>query len=304
MITRPERKRRHVVEIAIALSIAIHMLFGLLVPWAHGLQAIPAPHGTPPPTVALSDVVTIEKRTVPRPHPLAQKQPVQPQRATAPVKPQVQQPPAPPVPQVVKKEEVAPHPQRHELVADKGKEPAPPKKPDAKLEVAYAQPHQQPPSKQRLPYSQQQIAALSREFSQTIAQEREHANPMDVQTAPPAGLKEFKLQIQGIHSQLRSGEGIITPSRAWNQDGYHYYYINYELVYMDGQYESGAVPWPVRFRPREDVLLMRSRFQMPCPVPDYPLPDTAGFMQLQPALREGLRLCFPGRYPDDPSSGG
>src|SRR5579862_9922547 len=81
MITRQEEpRRRNVFEIAIAVSIALHLLFGgVFFPLAH-LMKIPEPRPTEQPLVALSDVVTIEKRTVPRPHPLAQPRPVTPQK--------------------------------------------------------------------------------------------------------------------------------------------------------------------------------------------------------------------------------
>lgn len=306
MITRPERKRRHVVETAVALSIAIHMLFGLLVPWTHGLRAaFPTPQKTPEMT-ALSDVVTLERRTVPRPEPRTQVRPQQPQ------KPRVQVVPK----QVAVAEPPPPRAERHELTSNRPKPNAPvapkndapregaPKESESKKIVAYVEPQPKAPAAKKLPYSQQQLADLQRQFANTIAQERAHTNPVDVQTAPPAGMKSFKMQIDGIHDELRSGEGYIGPTRAWQDGGYNYYYIHYEIVWQDGTYESNDVPWPVRFRPFEDPLLHNSHhFPMPCPVPGWTLPNQQGFAQLPQALRLGLFLCFPGRYADSEFSG-
>jgi hypothetical protein len=313
MITRQEEpRRRNVFEIAIAVSIALHLLFGgVFFPLAH-LMKIPEPRPTEQPLVALSDVVTIEKRTVPRPHPLAQPRPVTPQKPPVILTqktPEIPKPPTPleepkkrdvpPVKRTEHKELAATRPS-HVSVADNG---APregtTKGTRGKSMIALAPLQPKTPSTKPGQLTEEQLAALERQFAQTIAQARAQSNPLDVPTEPPAGQKRYQLQMKGIYSYLKAGEGEITPTRHWTQGDYNYYYMNYEIEYSDGTFEQGSIPWPSRWPTNVIADIERPGWHgpMPCPAPGYTLPTLQEYWSFKLAVRDGLHNCFPDKYP-------
>lgn len=290
------------------LSIVIHLLFGgVFWPLLRQVRAVlPHPKATAPPVVGLSDIVTIEKRkVVPRPHPNPQPVPARPQHPSAAVVRARPSLPRPPVRVAEPRNEVAPpapRAERQEIVANKTVPRAARSAPrhegiekatKGETQVALAEPRPRTPSSHEQPFTQQELAAMQRQFAQTIAQARQREDPMNVPTEPPAGQKAYKIQIQGIYGDLRRGEGILRPTRRWSQDGYDYYYVDYEVVFTDGTYDSGSVPWPIRYRPREDPFLQAPHpFPLPSPLPGFELPPNT---ELGPALRP----YFPDRYPSD-----
>jgi len=314
MITRTEEPRRWTVfEIAIAVSIALHLLFGGVFFPLSQLIKTPEPRPTQQPLVALSDVVTIEKRkTVPRPQPVTPPRPVAPQRPSVVVKAQKPELPKPPEPVERPKRSVAPPAKRTERKELAAAKPSPlpdvengtpregkTKAIEGKTDVALAPVQPKTPATRQGPYSDQQLAALQRQFAQTIAQARTQSNPLNVPTEPPAGQKRYKLQMRGIYAYLRNGEGDIIPTRRWTQNDYNYYYMNYEIQYSDGTYEQGSVPWPSRWPASVVADIERPGWHgpMPCPAPGYSLPSLAEFAQLKLAVRDALHNCFPQRYP-------
>jgi hypothetical protein len=314
MITRARvPRRRTALEIAIAVSIAIHVLFGgMLVPLSHLLRA-PQARPTESPIVALSDVITIDKRkTVPEPHPVVQPKPAVPQKPAVVV---TQAEPAVPKPAVhveKPKQSVAPahRTERKELAApkpaqvavyDNGRPSEGALKGDrGKTDVALAPLQPKVPSTRQGPYTDQQLAALQKQFAQTIAQARTRSDPLAVPSEAPAGQKHFQVQMRGIYGYLRNGEGTITPTRQWSQDGYNYFYMNYETVYSDGVFEQGSIPWPARWPAGEIADIMRPGWHgpMPCPAPGYSFPSLAEWKALKPAVQAGLHLCRPDLYPE------
>ena len=145
------------------------------------------------------------------------------------------------------------------------------------------------------------MAAMQRQFSQTISQARQSANPLNVPTAPPSADKHYKLQMRGIYSDLKDGEGYIEPSAyPFQRNGYNYYYMKYSIVYQDGVYEEGAVPWASRWPSNVTPDIVRPGWHgpMPCPAPGYEPPALEEYQQMKLALRTALYLCFPGHYPE------
>lgn len=89
--------------------------------------------------------------------------------------------------------------------------------------------------------------------------------------------------------RLVRGEGILRPLRSWRHDGYVYYYVAYEMTYSDGTYESGDVPWPIRYLPDDDPFTKPPHVTpLPPPLPDYVLEPGAH-------LGRALRPYFPDR---------
>jgi hypothetical protein len=133
--------------------------------------------------------------------------------------------------------------------------------------------------------SPQQLAQLNEDFARTISAARSIDNPLRVPNRLPAGPKQYALQFNGRINDLRNGQGLLTPIKEWYADGFNYYYVTYEIVWPDGTFESGAVPWPIRYRPQQDPFADPAPgrlFPLPPPLPDYVLPPGT---QLGRALR-------------------
>lgn len=304
VVERPQGRGRKVFEIAIALSIALHLLLGAaFFPFARWLRAaIPRPKTTPPPIVALSDVVTIEKRkTIPRPHPLAPRNNSVPQRPTVAPKPKAVVAPPPPE-RLIRREIEAKRESPQRALASNGVPRTGAAKPSrGKTEVALAPTQPRSQTSKQVPYSQQDINLMQRQFAQAIAQARQASNPLNVPTEPPAGQKRYKLQMRGIYSDLKDGEGYIEPTTyPFERDGYNYYYMKYSIVYQDGVYEEGNVPWPARWPQGVMPDIMRPGWHgpMPCPAPGYEPPSVDQYQGMKLALKTALYLCFPGKYPE------
>lgn len=124
-----------------------------------------------------------------------------------------------------------------------------------------------------------------------ISAARSANNPLRVTThQAPAAPKRYHLQFEGHITDLRSGQGVLTPIKKWFADGYNYYYVNYEVVWEDGTYESGSVPWPIRYRPEYDPFESGAprHIPLPPPLPGWTLPDGLH-------LGKVLRAYFPKR---------
>jgi hypothetical protein len=141
--------------------------------------------------------------------------------------------------------------------------------------------------------SETQVASMERDFAQTIDASRPSSDLLaGVPTASPAASKHYTMELAGIHDDLTRGEGILTPTQSWQSDGYTYYYVNYEIAFEDGTYDSGSVPWPIRYHPRDDPFTRNTRdFPLPGPLPGYVLPPGT-------VLGRALRGYFPTLYPD------
>jgi hypothetical protein len=235
------------------------------------------PH--PQPTemfVTLSEAFTLGKRPHPRPHTLSRPR-------TPPRKPVVVLPLSDAstiAPPIRRRRTLPPRPMRVHLPKLAHVTPTRPE-PARSTEAARAS---------RL--SQTQIERLTNDFARTIASARRAENPLRVaQATPAATVKRYRLQFEGRISALRAGQGLLTSIKRWFADGYTYYYVTYEVVWPDGTYESGAVPWPIRYLPAEDPFAsgISRRIPLPPPLPGWNVP--AG-MRLGKVLRE----YFPQRH--------
>jgi hypothetical protein len=134
-----------------------------------------------------------------------------------------------------------------------------------------------PQSARSAQLTQARIARMSEEFSRTLSQLRRENDPLAVRPQQPAAPKQYKMQMLGVDGDLHHGEGYYYPIKAWKADGYDYYYVTYEFTWADGTYETGGVPWPIRFRPREDPFrnpdtLALRHVPLPAPLPGWTLP--------------------------------
>jgi hypothetical protein len=271
------RRAGRVLRFAFILSFLLHFtgagLYGFLMAHVPRLREL-APH--PRPTemfVTLSDALTLEKR----PHLLPRPRPYRRSRARVvaghhptSVRAMLR---AVPVPVLVSR--VTPPPMPHvRPLQPRATRVHPPK-----LErVALAGPSQLSPT---------QMERLNADFARTISEARSANDPLRVpKERPAATVKRYHLQIEGRIGSLRVGQGILTPLKRWSADGYTYYYVTYELVWPDGTYESGAVPWPIRYPPSEDPFangIPGRHIPLPPPLPGWTLPNG---IRLGKVLRE------------------
>lgn len=267
-------------------------------------------HPTPPPNavVSISNSIKIEKRAKLRPQPRS--------HAAAP-RPRQQQPrprrfasvPQPvPVPLAVPKPlaepqtralhelsktlpSAAPNPPRTiKATAQPKPVPSPAPTTGAPQRVALAQRPTQ--SQRQSQLTQAQIAQMNEAFNKTLAELRRESDPLRVKPDEVAGPKRYRMQMNGINSDLRHGQGYYYPLKEWSSaDGYNYYYVTYEFTWADGTLEHGSVPWPIRFRPREDPFANPGNSGLE----HVPLPPPLPGWKLPPGERVGkaLRDYFP-----------
>lgn len=138
----------------------------------------------------------------------------------------------------------------------------------------------------------EQIAELDSQFRKTIAAARSQIDPMANTAKMPVTRKHVQLQVQGPHDDLRNGEGTSEPhSRAWTRNGLNCYTgVTYRFVWDDGTYETGTVPWPACWPPKQDPYVLAYlhpgttiRYDIPPPPIGWVSPPN---LDLKPYLRQ------------------
>jgi hypothetical protein len=141
--------------------------------------------------------------------------------------------------------------------------------------------------------TQAQLDAQTRSFERTIAQAKAAQDPLAglaQSTVRPEAPKAYAFNIRSDVGANPLPNGTITPLRRWQRGAYVYYYTHYDIEYVDGETESGDVPWPIHFPLGADPFARGGRFPLPGPPPDYVAPaDT----QMNPFIKN----CYDHRYP-------
>jgi hypothetical protein len=309
-----ERRSSRILTAALLASVFVHvlgfLLYGLASQrFAHLRFPVALPTQQPDAIVTLSSAVTISKRAHPQPRPLPRPQAPPPRRPSRPNPQRLASVPAPPVPVAIPRPVDQPAPRSralHELAraaptaapqppvtvkATPQPKPAPstPAQGTSK-QVAFVHHDAQSPARPSQ-LSQAQIAHMNETFSKTLAELRRESDPLDVHDAAASATKRYRMQMIGINGDLKNGQGFYAPIKSWRADGYNYYYVSYEFTWSDGTYERGGVPWPIRFRPKEDPFAnpgndALAHVQLPPPLPGWKLP---------PGIKPGkaLEAVFP-----------
>jgi hypothetical protein len=72
------------------------------------------------------------------------------------------------------------------------------------------------------------------------------------------------------------GNGIITPTRHWRDNGLDCYYARYEFTNPDGSEEDGDIVWPFCYDPGADPFTQPPhRIPFPFPRAGFKLPPDA-----------------------------
>lgn len=222
---------------SLVLSLLFHFV---IVPLVLGLlgfhREIPQPRETV--YQVSSSSLQLARRTIPQPHRMTQPQPVP---AHPPAHPQVRQ--------------AAPPPQERREIARI--------RPDAPRTARHVT--------STMGFEQQQV-----QFEKTIAKLREESNPLVSAARPvatPGAVKRFSYDFSGSVGTAPQAEGILTPVKSWHDGPYDYYYVQYWAQYADGSTETGYVPWPIRYLPKNDPFLRHwEHFPLPVPLANFALP--------------------------------
>jgi hypothetical protein len=298
---RDEPRHRWLLPLAIAASLLIHVLAGgawLLL--GHRVAVAVAkllPRPTPTPEiVALSDAITIEKRTVPREahrsralRPQHRAQPHPPTLAQVPRLRELPVPTLPPlpttaptvpptsVPTIVPTSRPV-RPAHHRLFVEPAQrvpraEPTPP--PQRIVRIPASRPAQ--PNA----FSPQQIAALDQQFKRTIASADRSLTDVPRQRRPPAiapNERRYQAIMAGTPEQFLSAQGDCTSVQSNGHAAFVDRYLRCLIRYSDGYYEEVSFPWVFRFARRTDPFAYLD--DMPHPFPMQPPPP--GFVLPQP----------------------
>ncbi len=301
MISTSWRPRtRRILIAALILSVLIHLFGGAFYETAHRLLVAarllrePAPKNHPNEFVATSDVIHIEKRVVPRrtnpqrPAPRPHPQSV-PDPRLDPSVPLLPMPKIEPEKPVARAETPRPVETLRPELSHETKKPAPrltaektgglaDVTPEPKPETAERSAPQRTTAKPttRTTHSQlspKQIASLESQFEKTIQATREDL-PSVVASAkePAAAPKHLTMNFEGIHSDLRRGQGLMEPVNGpfRLRGGYVAYVMRYSYMYPDGHIETDIVPWTFVYPITNDPVGRHDRYlDMQLPPPNF-----------------------------------
>jgi hypothetical protein len=311
LIGSDEKPRdERIVRIALIGSVLVHLLLVLFYIGSIGLLeklhiVFPHPKMKPEETVAVSSSLTIEKRTKPKPAP-------PPARTlVAPVQPRQAAPESAPVPQQVVQQPAAaavpvPAKQHHELAKPlPTAPPEPPKsvKAEQNSETPTAPPSKATPSPIKAPkrvavaegqgsseqrqrprhsksashLSDEQLAQIQADLSQTISHARSNENPLSVpHPQSPAAPRHYNFSMTGVPGDMRSAQGLCNPIKGWTSGPWDYYYMSCNVAISDGTSRIEPVPWPVRWPANHDPYTgtwhMPRETPLQGPLPGWTLP--------------------------------
>jgi hypothetical protein len=282
---RERRWRRWLLPAALILSLVVHAGGAGVAQWwwpplARALaKALPRPSPTPE-IVALSDAITIEKRTVPRPvHRSPQRQARRPQprpkprvvarlpeleKVAVPTLPPVSTP-SPTVPPTSRPTaEPTVHPRHgavHRVLAM-----APPRRRAVVEPQAATQSVRAAPQSAKAAF-EQKVASYQAQWSQTIAQAQRSLTDVPPQRRPPSRMpnqRPYEAIMAGTPEQFLSAfQGDCVSLQGPMPDGgLRAYYIRCFIRYNDGYFENVSFPWVYQFPSRRDPFDIRQN-------PDY-----------------------------------
>lgn len=261
MLLSPERprRRRDIVVLALLLSLLVHILGGgFAALFGHRIAEVVArvlPHPTPTPELeAMSDAITIERRTVPR----------EVHRAVAPPPPRAAQRPAAaqvplPVPTLAPLPTTQPttvptyRPVHGTIHHARPAPTAQPRREIAQRAATAATQRTTESATHPNQLSAQQIAMLEGQFSRTISQAQQQLSDTPRQSRPPSTMKHYSMIMSGKPSDVLDAQGICTDDEPPQYSrGYVYHYYRCNIQYSDGYAETVTFPWPFRFLRKDD----------------------------------------------------
>ncbi len=261
--TRRAPRTRRLFAGALVLSVLLHLFGGAL--WAHTSRLVAQimrrlPEQQPREAeIATSDVIHLERRTVPRPaqksrsRPAPRPQPPVEKRVAVVVptpvpkpRPPAANPPPAAAPEIAHRASHAPrrlaHPERGKTVVAK----------------AAATPARATAAQNQAALSAAQLAQLNAQFAQTIAASHVDLATIQKQSEErPVAVKHYPMQFTGLQASLQRGEGYIEPITMGQRIGDTvWYYTHYTYMWPDGHLEDDDIPWPFRYPVEHDLFAL------------------------------------------------
>jgi hypothetical protein len=241
--TSAEPRRTRVLEFALVISLIVHVLLALIyVGLASRFFAqLHRVNEKPDRFVAITDVVRIEKRIVPRPAvpaPQPRTVPVPPQPAPRRAEPQRAAPPVVHAPPRVQ----PPRAERREIARlDPRAEPAP----TSRASAAPGPPA--PRAAQNGRYTEEQLAAINQSLANATARVKADPIRIDVPTTQtPATTRRYDTLMSGTLDELRNWQGIVEEAERC-RGVRHCWFITATILWHDGYRERVSIPWPFYF---------------------------------------------------------
>lgn len=278
LFSRPQRRARRFLVLAILLSVLIHIigggLWGLfaralarIVPkpvFMASLQETPAPKAEiirierAPKAVARQAHENRVTKVAPRPHPVATLTPSLPRPRHEIARIRIHAPAQ------------APPAHATTIAIDTPRRA----KPVALAPVPDAKPA----------LSDRQIAQLGQDFSKTIAESRETLAGVQAQTehAQVTTIKHYAVHFSGIHEGMNPGDGEIFAVSKQRIGNTMWYYTRYTYMHADGTYEADEIPWPFHYPIGDDPFARHDKRIPLQPPPDGYKPDRP----LKPILQQ------------------
>ncbi len=290
---RADRGTRRFLALAVVLSLLVHAGGAAAARWWWPGVARAMPHATPTPEiVALSDAVTIEKRTVPRESHRsrqARSQRAQPQPRAAAQRPVPARVPVPTVaplptaaptvsPTMLPTSEPTFRPRDHATIR-RAIAMAPRARPTIEPTVAPRTPAR---TSAKSDFTQQ-VQAYQAQWSRTIADAQRSLADVPAQHRPPARMpntRPYEAIMAGTPAQFLSAfQGDCVSLQGPMPDGpLRAYYLRCFIRYNDGYFENVSFPWVYVFPPRRDPFDLRVNpdgkmtFPPQAPPPGFALP--------------------------------
>ena len=130
-------------------------------------------------------------------------------------------------------------------------------------------------------------AGFAKEVAQLNKQNDPHAIPTIDPGSQESSSKDYGF---GVPSSMRGsehGNGIITPTRSWHDNGHDCYYGRYEYTYPNGSTEDGAIVWPFCYDPGADPFTQPPhQIPFPFPLASFKLPPDTELPPIEKSVYE------------------
>jgi hypothetical protein len=136
------------------------------------------------------------------------------------------------------------------------------------------------PSLPRHPSTPSKIERDQAGFAKEVAQLNKANDPHAIPTIDPgsqeSASKDYAFAVPSSLRGSEHGNGIITPTRHWRDNGRDCYYGRYEFTYPDGSEEDGEIVWPFCYDPGADPFTQPPhQIPFPFPLAGFKLPPDA-----------------------------
>jgi hypothetical protein len=116
-------------------------------------------------------------------------------------------------------------------------------------------------------------AGYAKEIARLNAQDDPHAIPTIEPNRREPSSKQYAFNVPAGLRGDEHGNGYITPTQRWHDNGRDCYYGRYEFTYPDGSQEDGDIVWPFCYEPALDPFRLPPHLiPFPLPLPGYRLP--------------------------------